>query len=118
MNKLLSIAGAAALAIAISASAATPSLADPASDAIGAGIVGGMFGFIAGAALADAPHHRVYVDESYDYDYADQSYDPADYSSGYDTRAHIRACFGAYRSYDVSSDTYLGYDGYRHQCDL
>ncbi|MDB5562447.1 MAG: hypothetical protein JWN11_1865 [Hyphomicrobiales bacterium] len=110
MNKLISIAGAAALAIAVSATSATPSMADPAADAIGAGIVGGMFGFIAGSALADAPHRRVYVHDNYDY---------ADYGPGYyDSRAHIRACLRAYRSYDVDSDTYVGYDGYSHQCDL
>jgi hypothetical protein len=109
MKKLISIAGAAALAIAVSMSAATPSMADPAGDALGAGIVGGMFGFMAGAALANGPRTHVYVDQGYDY---------ADYGPAYSDRAHIRACFRAYRSYDVRSDTFAGYDGYRHQCDL
>lgn len=110
MNKFISIACASALAIAVSLSMATPSSADPASDAIGAGIVGGVFGFMAGAALAGSAHHRVYVDDSYD------SYDDAGYGYGYDD--HVQACLDTYRSYDVRSDTYLGYDGYRHECEL
>ena len=60
---------------------------------------------IAGSALAEGPRHHVYVDDSYD--------DGPDY----DTRAHIRACFDAYRSYDMRSDTFLGHAGYRHTCD-
>jgi len=107
MYKFLSIVGAAALAITVSMAAATPSSADSASDAVGAGLVGGVLGFMAGSALSDGPrHHRVYVDDGYDD------------GSDYDTRAHIRACFDAYHSYDLRSDTYLGYDGYSHQCDL
>ena len=30
--------------------------------------------------------------------------------------AHVEWCLGRFRSYDVASDTYLGYDGYRHRC--
>lgn len=33
-------------------------------------------------------------------------------------RGHVEACFARYRSYDPRSDTFLGYDGYRHPCDL
>jgi len=29
---------------------------------------------------------------------------------------HVAACENAYRSYDVRSDAYLGYDGIRHHC--
>ena len=32
--------------------------------------------------------------------------------------AHVAACIARYRSYDIGSDTYMGYDGYRHQCNL
>ena len=104
MNKFISIAGAAALAVALSLSAATPSSADPGSDAAAAGIVGGMLGFMAGAAAAGSgPHHsQVYVEDN-----------------GYDYRMHVRACRRAYHwRYDVDSDTYLDSDGYRYPCDL
>jgi hypothetical protein len=36
----------------------------------------------------------------------------------YDVEVHIRACFHAYRSYDPRSDSFVGYDGYRHPCNL
>jgi hypothetical protein len=32
--------------------------------------------------------------------------------------SHVQACAAAYRSYDIRTDTYLGYDGYRHECML
>lgn len=31
---------------------------------------------------------------------------------------HVDRCLNRYRSYDPSSDTYLGYDGRRHRCRL
>ena len=30
--------------------------------------------------------------------------------------AHVEWCLNRFRSYDPASDTYLGYDGYRHRC--
>jgi hypothetical protein len=30
--------------------------------------------------------------------------------------AHVQWCLNRYRSYDPSSDTFLGFDGYRHRC--
>jgi hypothetical protein len=30
--------------------------------------------------------------------------------------AHVEWCLDRYRSYDPESDTFLGYDGYRHPC--
>jgi hypothetical protein len=30
--------------------------------------------------------------------------------------AHVQWCLDRYRSYDPSSDTFMGYDGYRHRC--
>ncbi len=30
--------------------------------------------------------------------------------------AHVRWCLDHFRTYDVASDTYLGFDGYRHRC--
>ena len=32
--------------------------------------------------------------------------------------AHVDACYDRYRSYDEESDTFLGYDGRRHRCNL
>lgn len=32
--------------------------------------------------------------------------------------SHIQACQNRYRSYDRATDTYLGYDGWRHYCRL
>ena len=55
--------------------------------------VAGLFGFAAGALVAGA------------LDNGNGTY-------------HVRACENAYRSYDVRTDTYLGYDGARHQCQL
>lgn len=56
---------------------------------LAAGIVGLAVGTIAGAAIAG--------------------------SSG---NSHVARCEARYQSYDVRSDTYLGYDGYRHGCPL
>jgi hypothetical protein len=58
--------------------------------AIGAGILG----FAAGAAIAGAA------------------------ANGDDDGDHVQACLDAYHSYDPRTDSYLGYDGYRHRCDL
>jgi hypothetical protein len=30
--------------------------------------------------------------------------------------AHVQWCLNRYRSYDPSTDTFMGYDGYRHRC--
>jgi len=42
------------------------------------------------------------------------------YDSGYAYQGggvdHIQYCMNRYRSYDPRSDTYMGYDGYRHRC--
>jgi len=101
MNKLLSIAGAGALVLAVMASAATPSFADPAGDTVGAGIVGGVLGFMAGAAVAGSAPHVYYHDSDFAW------------------RHHVRSCFRAYgEDYDPDSDTVIGYDGYEHRCRL
>jgi len=39
------------------------------------------------------------------------------YGSGYGG-GHVEACLNRYRSYDPQSDTFMGYDGYRHRCRL
>ena len=38
------------------------------------------------------------------------------YYSSYGSSAHVRWCLNRYSSYDTRSDTYMGYDGYRHRC--
>ncbi|MGB3338961.1 MAG: BA14K family protein [Devosia sp.] len=37
---------------------------------------------------------------------------PGNYSS------HVDACYARYRSYDERTDTFMGYDGVRHRCNL
>jgi len=32
--------------------------------------------------------------------------------------SHVAACDARYRSYDLRTDTFMGYDGYRHRCRL
>ncbi|MYZ47169.1 BA14K family protein [Propylenella binzhouense] len=39
-------------------------------------------------------------------------------SSNSAAQAHVDACQARYRSYDVSTDSYLGNDGLRHRCQL
>ena len=69
----------------------------------GAGIAAGLLGgMILGGMLARPGY----------YDYAQRpSYGP-DYSAD----APEAYCMRRFRSYDPSSGTYLGYDGYRHPC--
>jgi hypothetical protein len=43
--------------------------------------------------------------------YADRYYDYDD--SG---RAHVEYCLDRYRSYDPETNTFMGYDGLRHEC--
>jgi hypothetical protein len=64
---------------------------------LGIGIAAGVGGFVLGSLLAQP--RAVYVDE--------------DGGSW-----HVRRCFDRYSSYDPDSDTYIGYDGYRHYCRL
>ena len=134
MQKLVSILGVAALAAAVSFAAITPSAADPAGDAIGAGIAGGMLGFVAGSMITADVHRHSPVDPGYygpgpgygpgyrpapafyDYRSAPDFYGPG---PSWRMRAHIRACFRAYGpDYDPRSNTYIGDDGYEHRCRL
>jgi hypothetical protein len=39
-------------------------------------------------------------------------YDNDDYAGG----GHVEWCMNRYRSYDPRSNTFVGYDGYRHEC--
>jgi hypothetical protein len=68
--------------------------------AILAGAGGFVIGTLVGAASERHSHRRrvIYVEDSWD--------------------AHVSRCFSRYRSYDPSSDTYIGYDGYERRCRL
>lgn len=71
-------------------------------DSVAAGLFGFTFGAILGSAItgSDAPRGRVIQPGYGNYD------------------AHVAACFRRYRSYDEGTDSYMGYDGYRHRCNL
>ena len=69
----------------------------------GAGVAAGLLGgMILGGMLARPGY----------YDYAPGPF----YGSGYSADASEAYCMRRFRSYDPSSGTYLGYDGYRHPC--
>ncbi|RWC13405.1 MULTISPECIES: BA14K family protein [unclassified Mesorhizobium] len=64
---------------------------------LGIGIAAGVGGFLLGSALAQP--RTVYIHEN-------------------GGSWHVRRCLNRYHSYDPYSDTYVGYDGYRHRCRL
>jgi hypothetical protein len=120
MNKFISMAAASVLAAGVSLTAAAPANAQffpffphhHIHSNVGAGIAAGIIGFTLGAALAS--QNRYYY---YDYPYPPYPYDYGyRYSYGYGYSGHVAACRATYRSYSVRTDTYLGFDGYRHQC--
>jgi hypothetical protein len=78
-------------------------------DSIASGIFGFTFGAIVGGALANQNQGRdrvIYLDDN----------GPGRRYSSYDD--HVNACYDRYRSYDEETDTFLGYDGRRHRCQL
>ena len=75
-------------------------------DSIAAGFFGFTFGAILGSALSNSSNDRV-IGRS-----GDRVIGRDNYSS------HVAACYARYRSYDERSDTYLGFDGARHRCNL
>ena len=103
MFKRAFVSGLAAVAISAGAlgAAVQPSAAWPHHHhhnrdlALGLGI--GLGGFLLGNALAQP--RAVIVDDGYG-------------------SLHVRRCMARYRSYDPSSDTYIGYDGYPRHCRL
>lgn len=113
MKKILSLVSVAALAAAVSLASAAPSAAAPLhrhyGPGPGVGIAAGVLGFMAGAMAANA------ASNSY---YEPRYYGPRFVGPGPGWSDHEAACFDAYRSYDPDSDTYLGFDGYRHYCNL
>jgi len=72
-------------------------------DNISSGIFGFTFGAIVGSAIANGNNNSnapapVYSDRGYS--------------------SHVTACFNRYRSYDEETDSFLGFDGQRHRCNL
>ena len=105
----MAIGSAAAMAAAVSLVAAAPASAQPFpwwhhhyyhgyyGPGPGPAIGAGLLGFAAGAALAGAAQNGYYADQD---------------------GGHVAACESQYRSYDIRTDSYLGYDGFRHTCEL
>jgi hypothetical protein len=60
-----------------------------------------------------SPRHFRYRDRAY--------FGPFRYNTGFDlgsNRGHVARCEARYRSYDRSTDTYMGFDGKEHACRL
>ncbi|MDB5472888.1 MAG: BA14K-like protein [Devosia sp.] len=74
-------------------------------DSISSGLLGFTFGAIIGGAIAGQNNNNNY-------------YGGDRVVGGGSYRAHVDACYARYRSYDERTDTFLGYDGYRHRCNL
>jgi len=123
MDKFISMAAASVVAAGVSLTAVAPANAQffpfffphhhHVSSNVGAGLAAGIIGFTLGAALANQNRYYYYDDGYYPYRYYPYRYD---YSYGYGFSGHVAACRATYRSYDVRTDTYLGFDGFRHQC--
>lgn len=73
-------------------------------DSIATGLFGFGFGAIIGSAIANSNNNG-----------GSRLIGPVN-GRGYSS--HVDACYNRYRSYDERSDTYLGYDGRRHLCNL
>lgn len=71
-------------------------------DSIASGFFGFTFGAILGSAIANSNNNNNNGGGYYQ-------------GGGYN---HVDACYARYRSYDARTDTFLGYDGYRHRCTL
>jgi hypothetical protein len=108
MRKVACLIGAGALATTLQLSAATPSQANPAVIAAAIGL--GLLGLGVGAAVATSYNRGFYRTGG--------SYTVGDPDPGYYSVGHVNACAQAYRSYNPQTDTYLGFDGLRHQCVL
>lgn len=72
------------------------------------GLGAGLFGFGLGTAIA---RDRYYNYGNY------YNYGPG-YGYGYAGDDHVARCAATYRSYNVRTDSFLGYDGYWHRCRL
>lgn len=71
-------------------------------DSVSSGLLGFTFGAIVGGAVANQNNNSG----------GDRVVSGGSYSS------HVNACYARYRSYDEETDTFLGFDGRRHRCNL
>lgn len=74
-------------------------------DGIAAGLFGFGFGALLGGAIANQNNNNNYGGQPV-------------YSGGSSYQSHVRACYARYRSYDEQTNTFMGYDGIRRQCQL
>jgi hypothetical protein len=72
-------------------------------DSVAAGLFGLTLGAIVGGAIANSNNNRN----------GDRLVGPVGGGN-----VNVQACQARYRSYDVSTNTFLGYDGVRHPCNL
>ncbi|MGV8855831.1 MAG: BA14K family protein [Devosia sp.] len=70
-------------------------------DSVATGLFGFGFGAILGGAIANSNNNDRVVGRV-----------------GVGGGSHVQACAARYRSYDASSDTYMGFDGNHHRCNL
>ncbi len=73
-------------------------------DNIASGLFGFGFGAILGSAIANSNNRG-----------GDRLIGPV---GGGNYSSHVQACFDRYRSYDERTDSFMGYDGVRHRCNL
>lgn len=73
-------------------------------DSIATGLFGFGFGAIIGSAIANSNNNG-----------GSRLIGPV---NGGRYSSHVDACYDRYRSYDERTDTYMGYDGRRHRCNL
>lgn len=72
-------------------------------DSVASGLFGFGFGAILGGAIANSNNNGN----------GDRLIGPV-----HGGTSHVQACFNRFRSYDQRSDTYMGFDGIRHRCNL
>ena len=70
-------------------------------DTVSSGLFGFGFGALLGSAIANSNTNDRVVGRV-----------------GGSSSSHVQACEARYRSYDVRSDTYMGFDGNHHRCNL
>lgn len=69
-------------------------------------LVAGIFGFAIGAIIAGAAANSSNNSRS------------SNATIGRVDNGHVARCYARYKSYDERSDTFLGFDGIRHRCNL
>jgi BA14K-like protein len=83
---------------------------------IGVGAAAVATGALIGGAIATQNQGYYYPDQNYP-GYSDPGYVYSDAApAGYENGGSVAYCEQTYRSYDPTSGSYLGYDGFRHAC--